>query len=76
MMIMAILRSNEIRDMSIEEMEAELAELRSELARERSVAAAGGSLDNPGRVKELRRTIARVLTIMKEEKERREVDRT
>ncbi len=73
---MAILRSNEIRDMSIEEMEAELAELRSELARERSVAASGGSLENPGRVRELRRTIARVLTIMREEKEEREVDRT
>ncbi|KXA90101.1 50S ribosomal protein L29 [candidate division MSBL1 archaeon SCGC-AAA259I09] len=73
---MAILRSNEIRDMSIEEMEAELAELRSELARERSVAAAGGSLENPGRVREIRRTIARILTIMKEERKKREVDRT
>lgn len=71
---MAILRPNEIRDMSIEEMEAELAELRSELARERAVAAAGGSLENPGRVQELRRTIARVLTIMNEEK--KEVDRS
>lgn len=68
---MAILKPNEIRDMSLEEMEAELAELRSELARERAVAAAGGSLENPGRVKELRRTIARVLTIMKEEQTKR-----
>lgn len=66
MVVMAILKPNEIRDMSLEEMEAELAELRSELARERAVAAAGGALENPGRVKELRRTIARVLTIMKE----------
>lgn len=65
---MAILRTNEIRDMSIEEMEAELAELRTELARERAVASAGGALENPGRVQELRRTIARVLTIMKESK--------
>ncbi len=68
---MAILKPNEIRDMNLEEMEAELAELRSELARERAVAAAGGSLENPGRVKELRRTIARVLTIMKEEQRKR-----
>lgn len=63
---MAILKSDEIRDMSIEEMEARLAELRSELAREKAVAAGGGALENPGKVKELRRTIARVLTIMKE----------
>lgn len=73
---MAILKPNEIRDMSIEEMEARLAELRTELARERAVAAAGGSLENPGRVKELRRTIARLLTIMKEFQKEGEVDRT
>lgn len=63
---MAILRPSEIRDMSIEEMRAKLRELRAELARERAVAAAGGSLENPGRIRELRRTIARILTIMKE----------
>ncbi len=69
---MAILKPNEIRDMNIEEMEAELAELRSELARERAVATAGGALENPGRVGELKRTIARVLTIMNETRKRRE----
>lgn len=63
---MAILRPSEIRDMSIEEMKAKLRELRAELARERAAAAAGGSLENPGRIRELRRTIARILTIMKE----------
>lgn len=73
---MSILDPNEIRDMSLEEMEAEVAELRSELARERAVAAAGGSLENPGRVQELKRTIARILTIMKEERVKREVDKT
>jgi len=62
----AILRPDEIRDMSIEEMRAKLRELRGELARERSVAAAGGSLENPARIRELRRTIARILTIIKE----------
>ena len=62
----AILRPDEIRDMSIDEMRAKLRELRTELARERSVAAAGGSLENPARIHELRRTIARILTIMKE----------
>ncbi len=73
---MAILKPNEIRDMSIEEMEAELAELRSELARERAVASAGGAIENPGRVKELKKTIARVLTIMNEtHKKREEVNR-
>jgi large subunit ribosomal protein L29 len=63
---MAILRPNEIRGMSVDEMKAKLRELRAELARERAIAAAGGSLENPARIRELRRTIARVLTILKE----------
>ena len=63
---MVILRPDEIRDMNLEEMRAKLRELRSELARERAVAASGGSLENPGRIRELRRTIARILSIMKE----------
>jgi len=69
---MAILKSDEIRDMSLEEMEAKLEELSSELARVRGMAATGGSLENPGRIRELRRTIARLKTIMKE-KSKREV---
>jgi len=62
----AILRPSEIRDMNVEEMRSKLRELRTELARARATVAAGGSLDNPARIRELRRTIARVLTIMKE----------
>ena len=63
---MAILKSSEIRDLSVEEMKAKIRELRAELARTRATAAAGGSLENPARIRELRRTIARILTIMKE----------
>ncbi len=69
---MAILKPEEIRDMNIEEMQVRLDELRSELARERAIAASGGSLENPGRIGELKRTIARLLTIMNETK-RKEV---
>lgn len=63
---MAILRPNEIRAMSAEEMLVKLGELRAELARARATATAGGSLENPARIKELKRAIARILTIMKE----------
>ncbi len=65
---MAILRSEEIREMSEEEMDDKIFELRSELLSERSKIAAGGVADNPGRIKEIRRTIARFLTIKKENK--------
>jgi large subunit ribosomal protein L29 len=61
-----ILRTSEIRDMSVEEMLAKLRELRTELSRARAMKSAGGSLENPARIRELRRTIARILTIMKE----------
>ncbi len=60
---MAILRSDEINDMDHQEMEEKVFELRNELLRERSKVASGGAPDNPGRVKELKRTIARILTI-------------
>jgi ribosomal protein L29 len=54
--------------MNIEEMKAKLRELRSELAKVRAIAAAGGSLENPARIKELRHAIARILTVMGEKR--------
>ncbi len=60
---MVILRNEDIRDMSSDEIEEKLTELRNELLRERSIVAAGGAPDNPGRIKEIRRTIARMKTI-------------
>jgi large subunit ribosomal protein L29 len=63
---MAILRVDEIRNMSREERLDELDDLNSELIRERAIASAGGAPENPGRIGELRRTIARIKTIQKE----------
>ena len=63
---MAILRSEEIRDMSINEMEEKIKELKNELFRERAIIASGGVPENPGRIKEIKRTIARILTIKRE----------
>ncbi|MFH1774980.1 MAG: 50S ribosomal protein L29 [Methanobacteriota archaeon] len=60
---MAILRSEEIQDLSIEEMNEKLAELQAELLRQKSMIASGGAPENPGRIKEIRKTIARILTI-------------
>ncbi len=63
---MAILRSEELRDMSKDELDEKIFELRSEFLHEKSKIASGGVADNPGRIKEIRRTIARILTIKKE----------
>ncbi|MEM1538684.1 MAG: 50S ribosomal protein L29 [Candidatus Nezhaarchaeales archaeon] len=64
---MAILRLNEIRKMSPEERVKKLSELYAELLRLRAMVASGGSVENPGRIKALKRTIARILTINREE---------
>jgi large subunit ribosomal protein L29 len=60
---MPILRVKEIRGMSHDDRQKKLSELRTELVRLKTMVKAGGSLDNPARVHELRKTIARILTI-------------
>jgi large subunit ribosomal protein L29 len=63
---MAILRSKEIWEMEYEEIQEKLLELKSELSKNVSKSAASGVVENPGNIRELKRTIARVLTIMNE----------
>ena len=64
---MAILHTQEIRDMTPAEREAELEDIETELLNAKAVKAAGGAPDNPGRISELRRTVARIKTIQREE---------
>ncbi len=63
---MAILRGEEIRKMNTTEQSEELDKLKMELIRERAIASAGGAPESPGRIREIRRTIARIKTIQKE----------
>ncbi|MDH5451076.1 MAG: 50S ribosomal protein L29 [Candidatus Bathyarchaeota archaeon] len=65
---MPIVRLKDIRAMSSEERRKRLGELRTELVRLKTMIKAGGSIDNPARVRELRKTIARILTIENEKK--------
>jgi large subunit ribosomal protein L29 len=64
---MPILRMSQIREMSREDQERRLEEYRTELSKINTMIKAGGSIENPGRVKALKKTIARVLTVRKEE---------
>ncbi len=64
---MAILRSSEVRKMNPDERQEELDKLKLELIRERAIASAGGAPESPGRVKEIRRTMARIKTIQREQ---------
>lgn len=58
-----ILRKRELKQMLPEEREKKLTELRTELVHLRTMVASGGTVENPGRIREIRRTIARLLTI-------------
>lgn len=65
---MPILRLKDISGMSSEERARKLSELRAELARLKTMVRAGGAVENPARMKELRKTIAQILTIENENK--------
>lgn len=56
--------------MSREERERRLRELRAELVRLKTMIKAGGAVEKPARIREIRRTIARILTINNEEERR------
>ncbi len=63
---MAIARAKDLREMSEDELRAKLSEYRAELRRLRAQTSAGVRPESPGRVRELKRTIARILTILRE----------
>jgi len=72
---MPILRIKDIRAMSSEKRKEKIAELRTELARLKTLVKAGGSIDNPSRIRELRKMVARILTIENEERQAKEKKR-
>ncbi|ABR54622.1 ribosomal protein L29 [Methanococcus vannielii SB] len=63
---MAILKASEIREFSIDEMNEKIAELKRELMKEGVNKSTGGAPSNPGKIKEIKKTIARILTIINE----------
>ena len=59
---MEILRKREMKQMLPEERKKKISELRAELTTIRTSVKSGGTVENPSRVRELRRTVARLLT--------------
>ena len=60
---MAILRRRELNQMLPEERRKKVRELRAELTSIRTSVKSGGTVENPARIRELRKTIARLLTL-------------
>jgi len=63
---MPIVRLKDIRDMSSDERRKRVIELQTELMRLRTMTKAGGSIENTGRIRELRKAISRILTVERE----------
>jgi large subunit ribosomal protein L29 len=59
---MAIFRSRDVRQFSDVELSEQMEKLKIELIQHYGKVSAGGSTENPGRIRELRRTIARMKT--------------
>ena len=60
---MAILQTHELLEMGDDELEKNLQELQEELMKINGVLASGGIPEDIGKVKEIKRTIARIKTI-------------
>lgn len=63
---MSAVKLREIRSMSLPDARKQVADFRAELAKERAVVAGGTRPENPGKIKSLRRSVARLLTVINE----------
>ncbi|MEM0359793.1 MAG: 50S ribosomal protein L29 [Candidatus Diapherotrites archaeon] len=59
-------KTAEIREMPLAEIKEKTAALRKTLAKEKAVLASGTRPENPGKIRSIKRDIARMLTIIKE----------
>ncbi|RLJ06309.1 MAG: 50S ribosomal protein L29 [Candidatus Aenigmatarchaeota archaeon] len=64
---MAVIKAKDVRKLNKTEREKKLKELRLEFAKEKANIKMGSSPASAGKLKEIKRTIARILTIQKEE---------
>jgi len=60
------LRIKDLRKLNDEDLEKRLNQLKLELLKERGNIEMGGNIKNPGKIKIIRRDIARILTLKKE----------
>ena len=60
------MKTNEMRELGSDELAAKIREARKELADLKLKHASGGDIEKPGRMRQMRREIARMLTIQAE----------
>ena len=62
---MALIKKNELMQMNAAQLKSKLDDLRKELIKMNAQISTGTPPENPGQVKEIKKTIARILTILK-----------
>ncbi len=58
---MAIIKKNDLKKMSNEELEKKMLDLQKQLMKSNAQISAGTTPENPGRVREIKKTIARII---------------
>lgn len=61
---MAIITKSEMKNMSPDEMKSKISELRMELIKQNAMVATGTIPKSPGKLKEIKKTIARLMTLI------------
>jgi len=60
------MKASQVRELGPKEAEEKLVVLRRDLSKERAVIASGTRPENPGKIRAIRRDIARIITIINE----------
>ncbi|MHA1910149.1 MAG: 50S ribosomal protein L29 [Candidatus Kariarchaeaceae archaeon] len=66
---MATLKAKEINAMKEGRLESQLKKYKQELLQVKALLSSGGSVENNGQMKEIRKTIARIKTVQRERRE-------
>lgn len=62
---MAIITKQEMKNLSVDEMKSKISELKMELIKQNAQVATGTIPKSPGKLKEIKKTIARLMTSIK-----------
>ncbi len=62
---MAIVKMKTLKEMDDKELNEKLREIKLEISKEKALSEVGASVKNPGRIREARKLVARILTIRK-----------
>ncbi len=65
---MTAIKAKELRELPIEELEEKIVSMKNDLSKEKAQISSGTKAENPGKIKKIRREIARTFTVITEKK--------